>query len=269
MAHGQCPASACGRPVADSPVGPGRVTGVSPAGFPRVDYIAVAWVVFADTGEVFDPYGVRSDLTNFAHDLAIDPDPRAPAAPLFACPVCGVEFPPGGPAPAPAPAHSPGRADVDRHTGDVCSGSGRPAVVPRRRATPATDPPADEDVAAKLVALAAQVSAVQRAARPFRNFLDAIPVATHPAARVGADAVGRHPTGFPVIPSVDDVRDLVDAVDRLPAGASAPAPPAPDPLRAAVAAFLALPNWEHRCGPWLDVQAALRAVRDAAKGGGA
>jgi hypothetical protein len=42
--------------VEDSPVGPGTITGITQAGFPQVDRVAVARLVRTD-GLVFDPYG--------------------------------------------------------------------------------------------------------------------------------------------------------------------------------------------------------------------
>lgn len=41
----------------DSPVGPGKLTGWSAAGYPQVNGVAVAWLVLED-GRVFDPNGV-------------------------------------------------------------------------------------------------------------------------------------------------------------------------------------------------------------------
>lgn len=47
-----------GQRVKDSPIGPGTVTGISAAGFPKVNDIACAWIETED-GFVFDPRGVR------------------------------------------------------------------------------------------------------------------------------------------------------------------------------------------------------------------
>ena len=42
----------------DSPTGPGTITGITDAGYPQVNHIAVAWLE-RDDGAVFDPRGVR------------------------------------------------------------------------------------------------------------------------------------------------------------------------------------------------------------------
>ena len=42
----------------DSPTGPGTVTGITAAGYPQVNRIAVAWLE-RDDGAMFDPRGVR------------------------------------------------------------------------------------------------------------------------------------------------------------------------------------------------------------------
>lgn len=42
--------------VAASPVGPGKVTDISDAGYPRVDGVAVVWLRRTD-GVVFNPHG--------------------------------------------------------------------------------------------------------------------------------------------------------------------------------------------------------------------
>jgi hypothetical protein len=42
--------------VSESPVGPGKVTGITEAGYPQVNNVAVACLKRAD-GAVFDPYG--------------------------------------------------------------------------------------------------------------------------------------------------------------------------------------------------------------------
>lgn len=44
-----------GDPVADSPLGPGQVTGITDAGYPQVNHVAVAWCRLTD-GATFDPY---------------------------------------------------------------------------------------------------------------------------------------------------------------------------------------------------------------------
>lgn len=48
-----------GDEVAESPMGPGVITDITDAGYPRVNYVAVAWLVRTD-GAVFDPNRVRS-----------------------------------------------------------------------------------------------------------------------------------------------------------------------------------------------------------------
>ena len=48
-----------GDAVKDSPTGPGTITGITDAGYPQVNHIAVAWLE-RDGGAVFDPRGVRS-----------------------------------------------------------------------------------------------------------------------------------------------------------------------------------------------------------------
>jgi hypothetical protein len=45
-----------GDTVAESPVGPGTVTDITDAGYPRVNYVAVACLKRTD-GAVFDPHG--------------------------------------------------------------------------------------------------------------------------------------------------------------------------------------------------------------------
>lgn len=47
-----------GDAVKDSPNGPGTVTDITDAGYPRVNHVAVAWME-RDDGAVFDPRGVR------------------------------------------------------------------------------------------------------------------------------------------------------------------------------------------------------------------
>ena len=42
-------------PVADSPVGPGTVTGFTPRGYPQVNHVAVTWVRLTD-GTTYDPH---------------------------------------------------------------------------------------------------------------------------------------------------------------------------------------------------------------------
>ena len=45
-----------GDTVADSPVGAGEITGITEAGYPQVNHVAVACLKRTD-GVVFDPYG--------------------------------------------------------------------------------------------------------------------------------------------------------------------------------------------------------------------
>ena len=45
-----------GDKVADSPVGPGEITGITDANYPQVNHVAVACCKMADGG-VFDPHG--------------------------------------------------------------------------------------------------------------------------------------------------------------------------------------------------------------------
>lgn len=45
-----------GDTIAASPVGPGTVTDITDAGYPRVNHVAVACLKRTD-GKVFDPYG--------------------------------------------------------------------------------------------------------------------------------------------------------------------------------------------------------------------
>lgn len=47
-----------GDAVKDSPNGPGTVTDITDAGYPRVNHVAVAWLE-RDDGAIFDPRGVR------------------------------------------------------------------------------------------------------------------------------------------------------------------------------------------------------------------
>jgi len=42
-------------PVADSPVGPGSITGFTERGYPQVNHVAVAWVRLID-GATYDPH---------------------------------------------------------------------------------------------------------------------------------------------------------------------------------------------------------------------
>lgn len=44
-----------GDTIADSPVGPGTITGITEAGYPQVNHVAVARLKRTD-GIVFDPY---------------------------------------------------------------------------------------------------------------------------------------------------------------------------------------------------------------------
>lgn len=52
------PRIAVGMHVTDSGSGPGVITGITGAGYPRVEGVATAWTTFAD-GSRFDPTGVR------------------------------------------------------------------------------------------------------------------------------------------------------------------------------------------------------------------
>ena len=54
-----------GDTVAESPVGPGTVTDITDAGYPRVNHVAVACLKRTD-GVVFDPYGhyAKKEATN-------------------------------------------------------------------------------------------------------------------------------------------------------------------------------------------------------------
>lgn len=47
-----------GDAVKDSPTGPGTVTDITDAGYPKVNHVAVAWLERGD-GVIFDPRGVR------------------------------------------------------------------------------------------------------------------------------------------------------------------------------------------------------------------
>lgn len=49
---------AIGDVISDSAVGAGTITGITDAGFPQVNHIAVAWLECED-GTFFDPHGVR------------------------------------------------------------------------------------------------------------------------------------------------------------------------------------------------------------------
>lgn len=54
---------AIGDTIEDSPVGPGTITGITDAGYPQVNYIAVARLRRTD-GVVFDPYeSYKKDAT--------------------------------------------------------------------------------------------------------------------------------------------------------------------------------------------------------------
>lgn len=44
--------------VQQSPVGSGKITDFSDRGYPRVNFVAVAWLVL-ESGEVYDPHGVK------------------------------------------------------------------------------------------------------------------------------------------------------------------------------------------------------------------
>lgn len=52
-----------GDKVKESPVGPGEITDFTQRGFPKVNHIAVAWLVLA-TGETFDPLGSKERNNN-------------------------------------------------------------------------------------------------------------------------------------------------------------------------------------------------------------
>ena len=45
-----------GDPIKDSPVGPGTMTGITEAGYPQVNHVAVTWLERED-GAVYDPHG--------------------------------------------------------------------------------------------------------------------------------------------------------------------------------------------------------------------
>lgn len=47
-----------GAKVKDSPVGPGKITAFTMAGFPQVNDVGVAWLEL-ESGEILDPRGVR------------------------------------------------------------------------------------------------------------------------------------------------------------------------------------------------------------------
>lgn len=44
--------------VQQSPVGSGKITDFTDRGYPRVNHVAVAWLVLQD-GRVYDPHGVK------------------------------------------------------------------------------------------------------------------------------------------------------------------------------------------------------------------
>lgn len=44
-----------GDPITDSPVGPGRITGFTDRGYPRVNGVAVVYCVRSD-GAIYDPH---------------------------------------------------------------------------------------------------------------------------------------------------------------------------------------------------------------------
>lgn len=50
-----------GQKVKESPVGPGKVTDFNGRGYPRVNNVAVSWLVLED-GTEFDPHNVRTIL---------------------------------------------------------------------------------------------------------------------------------------------------------------------------------------------------------------
>ena len=44
--------------VKNSPVGAGTITEFSERGFPKVNGVAVAWLIL-ESGEIFNPYGIE------------------------------------------------------------------------------------------------------------------------------------------------------------------------------------------------------------------
>ncbi|WP_087865856.1 hypothetical protein [Comamonas thiooxydans] len=69
-----------GDTVKDSPRGPGTITGVTAAGFPQVNHVAVAWLERTD-GVIFDPRGVREAAIERARIAALSTCDRPLAAP--------------------------------------------------------------------------------------------------------------------------------------------------------------------------------------------
>lgn len=63
------PRIAVGMHVTDSGSGPGVITGITAAGYPRVEGVATAWATFAD-GSRFDPTGVRGGPVGPSSDQA-------------------------------------------------------------------------------------------------------------------------------------------------------------------------------------------------------
>ena len=61
---------AVGDAIADSPVGPGHITGITEAGFPQVNHVAVARLISTD-GIVFDPHGSYEKDAKKASEKAI------------------------------------------------------------------------------------------------------------------------------------------------------------------------------------------------------
>lgn len=51
-----------GQRVFDSPVGGGTVTGVTDAGYPQVNHVAVSWLLLYYGPKLFDPNGVYRRL---------------------------------------------------------------------------------------------------------------------------------------------------------------------------------------------------------------
>lgn len=108
---------AIGDKVKESPVGPGTVTDITPAGYAVVDHVAVGWLVRED-GLRYNPRGIGalpSDLTTVAENArqGIDPSTFNPADPVDppkhpypadAAPQQNAPAPVTAPAEAPTPA---------------------------------------------------------------------------------------------------------------------------------------------------------------------
>ncbi len=62
-----------GDSVKDSPTGSGTVTGITEAGYPQVNQIAVAWLERED-GAVFDPRAVRAKALSDRSAMAVNGD---------------------------------------------------------------------------------------------------------------------------------------------------------------------------------------------------